>query len=49
MLVRQGLRPRLAGANLLTGQKQISIDVVRDAPPAEVEIRDGVVIMPTAP
>lgn len=49
ILVRQGLRARLASANLLTGAQQISIDVIADAPPAEVTMHDGVIVMPTAP
>jgi paraquat-inducible protein B len=49
MLVRQGLRARLASANLLTGQQLISMEVVANAPPAEVEVVDGVIVMPSAP
>ena len=49
LLVRQGLRARLASANLLTGQQQISLEIVSGAAPAEIELRDGVIIFPTAP
>ncbi|WP_137176997.1 intermembrane transport protein PqiB [Roseomonas sp. AR75] len=49
MLVRQGLRARLASANLLTGQQLISLEVVANAGPAEVRVTDGVIEMPTAP
>lgn len=50
LLVSQGLRARLASANLLTGAQQISFDVIANAPPAEVMLlHDGVLVMPTAP
>ena len=48
-LVRQGLRARLASANLLTGQQQISLDFVTDAPPAELRLLDGMLLLPSAP
>jgi paraquat-inducible protein B len=49
MLVHQGLRARLASANLLTGQQLISMEIVPNAPPAEVEVVDDVLVMPSAP
>ncbi|MBX9698682.1 MAG: MlaD family protein, partial [Acetobacteraceae bacterium] len=49
MLVHQGLRARLASANLLTGQQQISLEMVPNAAPAELQVRDGVIVFPTAP
>jgi len=49
LLVRQGLRARLASANLLTGQQQISLDIIHNATPAEVTIQDGVIVLPSAP
>jgi paraquat-inducible protein B len=49
ILVRQGLRARLASANLLTGQQQISLDIVAGAAPAEITVEDGVIVFPTAP
>lgn len=49
MLVRQGMRARLASANLLTGQQQISLEIVTGAEPAEVGFADGVIIMPAVP
>jgi paraquat-inducible protein B len=49
LLVRQGLRARLASANLLTGQQQISLDIVQNAAPADVSLRDGSVVLPSAP
>jgi paraquat-inducible protein B len=49
ILVRQGMRARLASANLLTGQQQISLDIVPHAAPAELEVVDGVLVMPSAP
>jgi len=48
-LVRQGMRARLASANLLTGAQQISLDFVHDAPPAELALQDGVIVFPSAP
>jgi paraquat-inducible protein B len=49
LLVTRGVRARLASANLLTGQQQISLDIVPNAAPAEVEIVDGVLVFPSAP
>jgi paraquat-inducible protein B len=49
ILVRQGMRARLASANLLTGQQQISLDIVPHAAPAEITLQDGMVVFPTAP
>jgi paraquat-inducible protein B len=49
VLVRQGMRARLASANLLTGQQQISLDIVPNAAPAELDVVDGVIVMPSVP
>jgi len=49
LLVRQGLRARLASANLLTGQQQISLDIVPNAEPAEIAVADGVIVLPSVP
>jgi paraquat-inducible protein B len=49
ILVRQGMRARLASANLLTGQQQISLEIVPDAPPAELAVVNGDIVFPTAP
>lgn len=49
LLVRRGMRARLASANLLTGAQQISLDLVHDAAPAEVTLQDGVLVFPTVP
>jgi paraquat-inducible protein B len=49
ILVRDGLRARLASSNLLTGQQQISMDIVADAEPADVTMRGDTIVMPTAP
>ncbi len=48
-LVAQGMRAQLQTANLLTGQKSISFDVVANAPPAEVTIEGGLIVIPTVP
>ncbi|TCZ57217.1 PqiB family protein [Roseicella aquatilis] len=49
VLVGQGLRARLASANLLTGQQQVALDFVTDAAPAEVRMDAGAIVMPSAP
>ncbi len=49
LLVRQGMRARLVSANLLTGQQQISLDMVDNPPPAEITMQGNVIVMPTAP
>ncbi|HYZ34269.1 MAG TPA: MlaD family protein [Crenalkalicoccus sp.] len=49
ILVRQGMRAKLASANLLTGQQQISLEIVPNAAPAELEVADGVIVFPTVP
>jgi paraquat-inducible protein B len=48
-LVALGMRAQLQSVNLLTGQKSVSFDVVPDAPPAEVTIENGLIVVPTAP
>ena len=48
-LVAAGVRARLATTNLLTGQQQISLDIVSNAAPAEVEMREGVIVFPSVP
>lgn len=49
LLVARGLRARLASANLLTGQQQVTLDMVSDASPAELQLVDGVIVLPTLP
>jgi paraquat-inducible protein B len=49
ILVQQGMRARLASANLLTGQQQISLEMVLDAAPAELAVVNGAIVFPTAP
>jgi paraquat-inducible protein B len=46
-LVARGLRAQLTTANFLTGIKVISLDMVRDAPPARIEQVDGYAQLPT--
>ena len=48
-LVALGMRAQLQSVNLLTGQKAIAFDVVADAPPAEVTVENGLIVVPTAP
>jgi paraquat-inducible protein B len=46
-LVARGLRAQLTTANFLTGIKVISLDLVRDAPPARIEQVDGYAQLPS--
>jgi paraquat-inducible protein B len=48
-LVRQGMRARLASANLITGQQQIALEMIENAAPAEITMEGNVVVMPTVP
>ena len=47
MMVRRGLRASLASSNLLTGQKEVALDVQTDAPAAELGMKGDVFILPT--
>ncbi len=49
LLIKEGLRARLASANLLTGQQQISLDFIADAEPAELTMHGDVLVIPSAP
>ncbi len=46
-LVKEGLRTRLKGGNLLTGQKEVALELESDAPPAELEQEGDVSVIPT--
>ncbi|HEX2791887.1 MAG TPA: MlaD family protein [Steroidobacteraceae bacterium] len=46
-LVARGLRAQLTTASFLTGLKVISLDMVRDAPPAHIEQVDGYAQLPS--
>ncbi|MGI4940383.1 MAG: intermembrane transport protein PqiB [Janthinobacterium lividum] len=46
-LVKEGLRTRLKGGNLLTGQKEVAMQLEPDAPPAELEQEGDVPVIPT--
>jgi paraquat-inducible protein B len=46
-LVTRGLRAQVTTANFLTGIKVISLDMVRDAPPARIEQVDGFAQFPS--
>ncbi|MBV8120604.1 MAG: MCE family protein [Alphaproteobacteria bacterium] len=46
-VVKKGLRATLQSANLITGQQQVALDFVPNAPPAAVEMHDGHFILPT--
>jgi paraquat-inducible protein B len=47
ILVTHGLRAQVTTANFLTGIKVISLDMVRDAPPARIEQVDGYAQLPS--
>jgi paraquat-inducible protein B len=46
-LVRRGLRVRLDSTSLLTGQKQLSIDIYPNSPPAEARFEGDRAVIPT--
>ncbi len=48
-MVQQGLRAQLKTANLLTGQRYISLDFATNRPKSELAFKDGIPIMPTSP
>ncbi|GAB0114672.1 PqiB family protein [Acidisoma sp. C75] len=48
-LVAHGARAQIQKANLLTGQSEIALVEVPDAPPAEVRLRGDEIVFPTAP
>ena len=45
-LVREGLRARLRGGNVITGQKEVALEFMPDAPPAEVAREGDVQVVP---
>ena len=45
-LVKEGLRTRLRGGNLITGQKEVAMQLEPDAPPADVEEEGDVLVIP---
>jgi paraquat-inducible protein B len=47
-LVARGLRARLISANLITGAKVVSLDIVHDAPAARIDRVDGYARLPSA-
>jgi paraquat-inducible protein B len=48
-LLKQGLRATLQSASLITGQQQVALDFLPNAPPVEVKMEDGYFVLPTAP
>jgi paraquat-inducible protein B len=48
-LVDRGLRAQLKTGSLLTGQLFVELDFHADAPPAELRVEDGVIVLPTVP
>jgi paraquat-inducible protein B len=49
ILVDHGMRAQLASANLLTGQQEITLAFIPNAPPVKVTVQDGAIVVPTAP
>ncbi len=45
-LVRDGLRVRLRGGNLITGEKEVALEFISDAAPAEVRQEGDVQVIP---
>jgi paraquat-inducible protein B len=48
-LLKQGLRATLQSASLITGQQQIALDFVPDAPPAQLSMEGEYFVLPTTP
>jgi paraquat-inducible protein B len=48
ILVQRGMRAQLQSANLLTGQKEVSLTIVQNAPPADVSTEGDVIVVPTS-
>jgi paraquat-inducible protein B len=48
-MVAHGARAQIQKANLLTGQSEIALVEVPDAPPAQVTFHNGYIVFPTAP
>jgi paraquat-inducible protein B len=46
-LVRRGLRVKLDSGNILTGQKQLSMDIYKDAPPGDLGKQGDAYVIPT--
>jgi paraquat-inducible protein B len=46
-LVGRGLRAQATTASFLTGNKVVSLDLVQEAPPAKIEVVDGLPQLPT--
>ena len=46
-VLKKGLRASLQSASLITGQQQVALEFQPNAPPVQVEMRDGHFILPT--
>lgn len=46
-LIHRGLRAQLASGNLITGAQLVSLDIVPEAPPAEMGREGDVIVVPT--
>jgi paraquat-inducible protein B len=47
-VLKAGLRATLQSTNLITGQQQVALDFLRDAPSVEVKEQDGYFVLPSA-
>ncbi|HEY3910278.1 MAG TPA: MlaD family protein [Stellaceae bacterium] len=48
-LLQKGLRATVQSASLITGQQQVALDFLPNAPPVKVASEDGYFVLPTAP
>jgi paraquat-inducible protein B len=48
VLVHRGLRASLASSNLLTGQQEVALEEVPDAPPGELQVQGDIYVLPTS-
>jgi paraquat-inducible protein B len=48
-LLQKGLRATVQSTSLITGQQQVALDFVPDAPPVKLKVEDGDFVLPTAP
>jgi paraquat-inducible protein B len=46
-MLKQGLRATLQSTNLITGQQQVALDFLPNAPPVQVTMQDGYFVLPS--
>ena len=47
-MVKRGLRATLQAPSLISGQKIVALEVIPDAPPAELKLEGGIFVVPTS-